>query len=196
MPEIDPPIPIDVIRELVSTDVVDPYIENLISSICSLTGSVTMFSGGVKENTIPSSCEAIVDFRTLPNHDVKNILAALEKLVKRLGYSTSDDSTGARVSLEIYKSTDPSYFYRWRDSDDLKKLREAITKSYGSPPCYFLSPASADGEFLRNTGWCKKTVSFGPGRFLNAHAKNEWIEIFDFINAIKTYTLFAHELIK
>ncbi len=196
MPKIDPPIPIDVLRELVSTDVVDPYIENLISSVRSLTGAVTMFSGGVKENTIPSSCEAIVDFRTLPNHNVENILKALEKLIKYLGYSKSDDSTGTSVSLEIYKSTDPSYFYEWKDSEYLKKMREAITKSYGSPPCYFLSPASADAEFLRNTGWCKKTVSFGPGRFLNAHAKNECIEISDFINAIKTYTIFAHDLIK
>ncbi|MFW9825081.1 MAG: M20/M25/M40 family metallo-hydrolase, partial [Candidatus Thorarchaeota archaeon] len=61
---------------------------------------------------------------------------------------------------------------------------------------YLLYPPSADAHYLRNTGYCPQTVLFGPGSAGTAHATNEYIEVQDFVNAIKVYTLFAYNFLK
>ncbi|MFX0140185.1 MAG: M20/M25/M40 family metallo-hydrolase, partial [Candidatus Hodarchaeota archaeon] len=60
----------------------------------------------------------------------------------------------------------------------------------------FIYPASQDAQFIRNGGYCPATVSFGPGSGASAHAVNEFVEIKDFLNAIKVYALFAYKFIK
>jgi acetylornithine deacetylase/succinyl-diaminopimelate desuccinylase-like protein len=57
-------------------------------------------------------------------------------------------------------------------------------------------PASADAHYIRNSGFCNKTVLLGPGNGSTAHSINENIEINDFINAIKVYSLFAYRFLK
>jgi len=59
-----------------------------------------------------------------------------------------------------------------------------------------LAPGSTDAHYYRNDGYCKETIHFGPGGATLMHANNEYIEIEDFINAIKVYTLFAYNFLK
>ena len=71
-----------------------------------------------------------------------------------------------------------------------------IGKIYNKKPFYLLLPASADAHYIRNSGFCPQTVLFGPGRGEKAHAVDEYIEIEDFINSIKVYSLFAYKFLK
>ncbi|MHA2051854.1 MAG: M20/M25/M40 family metallo-hydrolase, partial [Promethearchaeota archaeon] len=57
-------------------------------------------------------------------------------------------------------------------------------------------PPSSDAHYLRNDGFCPHTIHFGPGSAGTAHTTNENMEIQDYINAIKVYTLFAYNFLK
>ncbi|GAI64024.1 unnamed protein product [marine sediment metagenome] len=61
-------------------------------------------------------------------------------------------------------------------------------------PIFF--PAGADASHYRNSGYCTSTILFGPGLATISHAVNEYIEIQDYIKAIKVFTLFAYSFLK
>jgi acetylornithine deacetylase len=78
----------------------------------------------------------------------------------------------------------------------LKDFRNIVEKIYGKKPFFLLYPACADAHFLRNNGYCPQTILFGPGSANTAHSIDEYVEIQDFINAIKVYAIFAYNFLK
>ncbi|MFX1490038.1 MAG: M20/M25/M40 family metallo-hydrolase, partial [Promethearchaeota archaeon] len=81
-------------------------------------------------------------------------------------------------------------------SSALKDFYNIVEKVYEKKPIYFFLPASADAVHYRNTGFCESAIIFGPGIAATAHAINEYMELQDFINAIKVYSLFAYDFLK
>ena len=100
------------------------------------------------------------------------------------------------VVLEIQHESEGSYWNGWEKSSDLKEFTSIVEKVYERTPFYFLYPACADAHYYRNHDYCPATILFGPGSASTAHAIDEFIEIEDFINAIKVYTLFAYKFLK
>jgi len=159
-----------------------------------------MVHSGIKENVIPDKCQAIINFRIFPTQTPKMVLKALKQLIEDLGYqvknSLSAKSDEIYFSLETHHYTKASYFNRWEESGTLKEFYDVVKECYKQNPIYFLFPASADAEYLRNDGYCEETILFGPGDYEQAHTTNESIEIQDFIHAIQVYTLFAYRFLK
>ncbi|MHA2391892.1 MAG: M20 family metallopeptidase [Promethearchaeota archaeon] len=177
-----------------------PILQNVITSNTQFARSLTMISGGIKPNVVPDLCEATMDFRLLPGQTTEMILDALKKLINDLGYPVKDDPTcepeEVFVYIDVLQRGEASYWADWRSSKPLELFYNIVENTYGKKPIYFFMPASADARFYRNTGYCPPTILFGPGNAGTAHAVNEFIEIQDYLNAIKVYSIFAFKFLK
>lgn len=211
IPKIEPPLSEDELKELInitfpSRDAFErileeqPVVQSLIKANLHFSKSVTMINGGIKPNVIPDKCEAIIDFRLLPRQTIEMVLNGLKKLINELGYEIEDESTRDDnepfVNLDVQFQGEPSYWNDWKESQVLKDFYDIVEKIYKKKPFYFFFPASADAKYYRNTNFCQSTIMFGPGNVRVAHSTNEYIELQDFINAIKVYTLFAYNYLK
>jgi acetylornithine deacetylase/succinyl-diaminopimelate desuccinylase-like protein len=65
-----------------------------------MTVSPTMIRGGVKENVIPSACEAVFDCRILPGQTVVGALALIRHLLERVGLD--------KLTFEVVHANEPS----------------------------------------------------------------------------------------
>ena len=210
IPKTEPPIHLSELKDLlldifpnreilerILTD--QPLLQHILKSLTSLTKSLTMINGGIKSNVIPDRCESLIDFRLLAGQNTEMLMNALEKLVNKLGYQVKNEPAGAPeevfVYLEIISESEASYWKNWRDSQTLKEFTEIVHKIYKKKPLYFLLPASADASFYRNSEFCQPTIIYGPGNASTAHAIDESIDIQDFINSIKVYTIFAYNFL-
>ncbi|KKK40267.1 hypothetical protein LCGC14_1782860 [marine sediment metagenome] len=206
LPKSEPPLSLDELKEMMSVAFPSqeifnkilneqPILQDVLKANIELVKNLTMIKGGIKPNVIPDLCEAVIDFRLLPNQTTEMVLDALKNVIKNLGYQIKNQPTGAPeevfVYLEVLSETEASYWNDWRDSKILKDFYTTVEKIYKKKPFYFFFPAGADASFYRNNGYCKPTIMFGPGVASTAHAVNEYIEIQDYINSIKVYTLFA-----
>ncbi|MBD3256712.1 MAG: ArgE/DapE family deacylase [Candidatus Lokiarchaeota archaeon] len=211
IPNVDPPIELNKLKELVAASFPNkesfktiykqqPLLSNTIKALTQFTKSMTMINAGIKENVVPDVCVAKMDFRLLPGQDVDMVIDGVKTLITDLGYNVKlddeEETEEVYFKLEIEEESEPSYWKDWEDSKDLQTLYSIVEKVYDKKPFYFLLPASADANFLRNTGYCPETVIFGPGVATTAHTSEEYVEIQDFINTIKTYALFAYEILK
>ena len=212
MPKINPPLSYNKLKELLGQFFPDKQtfekilneqriLQDILQSLTHFTKSFTMINGGIKENVIPDKCEGILDFRLLPGQSPETIINALKNMIiEELGYSVKSELIGSSeeifVYIEIYRQGDGSYWENWEKSQTLQDLRNIIEQVYRAKPIILLSPGATDAHYYRNSNYCQQTVIFGPGALTNMHATNESIEIQDFINAIKVYSLFAYNYLK
>ncbi|MFX0187952.1 MAG: M20 family metallopeptidase [Candidatus Hodarchaeota archaeon] len=211
VPKVSPPISLNKLKKLVSASFPNkenfervyneqPLLSNVMKALTQFTYSVTMINAGIKENVVPGRCEAKIDFRLLPGQNVDIIINEIKKIIQELGYHIKNTPIGGPeeiyVYLEIEQQSEASYWKEWENSQTLKELYDIVEKVYNQKPFYFLLPASADANFLRNTNYCPQTVIFGPGVAASAHTVDEHVEIQDFLNAIKVFTLFAYKFLK
>lgn len=211
IPEVAPPMPESKLLKLLSSAFPNeeifnriyneqPQLESIVKSLLQSTKSMNIIKGGVKENVVPDYCESIIDFRLLPGQKPEVIINALKKLITDIGYKTKDSPKGDPneifVYLEIFSIAEPSYWKDWEDSQEIKDFFNLVEKIYGKKPIYFLFPGTTDAQYYRNSNFCQKVINFGPGNAATMHAINENLEIQDFINAIKVYTLWAYNFLK
>lgn len=211
IPKIEPPLSENELKELInitfpSRDAFErilvevPDVQSLIKTNLHFAKNITMINGGIKPNVIPDKCEAIIDFRLLPGQTIEMVLNGLKKLINELGYQIKDKPIGEPeeifMYLEVKFQGEPSYWNDWKNSQVLKTFYDIVEKIYEKKPFYFFFPASGDAKYYRNTNYCESTIMFGPGNVRVAHATNEYVEIEDFINSIKVYTLFANNYLK
>ncbi len=212
IPKIKPPLSSEEIKKLMSVAFPSlealekiigeqPMLDSVIKALTQFTKSLTIIKGGIKDNVVPDKCEAVIDFRLLPGQEIDPIINSLKKLIEEdLGYTLKTKPIGDPeeifVYIEIIQYSEPSYWNDWEKSTILKSFYGIVEKAYNRKPFYLLYPASADASHLRNKGYCPETIMFGPGSGASAHSTDEYIEIEDFINAIKVYALFAYNYLK
>ena len=209
--KIKPPISLENLKKLMGTAFPNdeifnriyneqPLLQNIVKSLTQFTKSLNIIKGGIKENVIPDRCEAIIDFRLLHGQTTDMILNGLEKLVNSLGYEIKKEPTEVKgeifVYLEVYHQGEASIWNNWEESQALKDLSVIYEQIYNRKPIFFLAPGATDAHYYRNSGFCPQTIGIGPGNAASMHAIDEYIEIQDFINMIKVYTLFAYNFLK
>ncbi len=171
------------------------YMENYFEFIPQLTCSCTIFKAGSVANVIPGECEATINIRFLPRHNVDVIYETLkyriEQEAKKLQIEPlplMDPSVGASASI----------FKNYKDSEELIEFSEIVKEVYGKEPFHFFYPATTDARLFRTElepPFCPQTIIFGPGYIKEAHQVNEKVKIEDFLNAIRVYTLFAYDFL-
>lgn len=78
----------------------DKYFAEELRAKLRITVTPTIIHGGVKENIIPSECEAVFDCRVLPGQKPKVVLKELKKLLKDAGLD--------KLTFETIQANDPS----------------------------------------------------------------------------------------
>ena len=211
LPNVKPPMSEEKIKELISATFPNrehfdkvyneqPLIQNFVKSLTKYTKSINMISGGIKANIIPNRCEAVMDIRTLPGQNTKMLVEALKKLIEKIGYEVRYTPHGNPedifVYLEVLNDAEASYWKNWEKSKKLMYLYSLIERIYKKRPFYSLYPAAADAHYYRASDYCNKTLLFGAGNAAKAHTIDEYIELEDYINVIKVYTLFSFDYLK
>jgi acetylornithine deacetylase/succinyl-diaminopimelate desuccinylase-like protein len=103
----------------------------------------TMIHGGVKENIIPSECEAVFDCRVLPGQSVEETLSTIKSMLEPVGME--------KLTFEIIQMHDGS------ESTTQTPLYSAITNVLKDfePNCGVtptLTTGGTDSRFFRETG--------------------------------------------
>ncbi len=103
----------------------------------------TIINGGVKENIIPSECEASFDCRVLPGQSVEETLATIKVLLKDVGFD--------KLSFEIIQ------MHNGNESTTQTPLYSSITSVLREedPNCGItptLTTGGTDSRFFRETG--------------------------------------------
>ena len=108
-----------------------------------MTIAPTMIHGGVKENIIPSDCEAVFDCRILPGQNVNETIDLIKSLLKDVGLD--------KLSFEFIQAHDGS------ESTTNTPLYDIIASVLGEfePGCGVtptLTTGGTDSRFFRETG--------------------------------------------
>jgi acetylornithine deacetylase/succinyl-diaminopimelate desuccinylase-like protein len=78
----------------------DKYLAEELRARIRMTVTPTMIQGGVKENIIPSECEAVFDCRVLPGQTPTEALSEIKGLLKDAGLE--------KLTFEIIQANEPS----------------------------------------------------------------------------------------
>jgi acetylornithine deacetylase/succinyl-diaminopimelate desuccinylase-like protein len=78
----------------------DKYLAEELRARLRMTVTPTMINGGVKENIIPSECEAVFDCRVLPNQSPTEALSEVKGLLKDAGLD--------KLTFETIQANEPS----------------------------------------------------------------------------------------
>jgi acetylornithine deacetylase/succinyl-diaminopimelate desuccinylase-like protein len=114
-----------------------------LRAMLRMTIAPTVIHGGVKENIIPSECEAIFDCRILPGQNTKEAFEYIKSLLKDVGLE--------RLDFEIIQANDPS---ESPANTPLYELIVNVLKEF-EPNCSavpFLLTGGTDSRFFRRTG--------------------------------------------
>jgi acetylornithine deacetylase/succinyl-diaminopimelate desuccinylase-like protein len=108
-----------------------------------MTVTPTMIHGGVKENVIPSECEAVFDCRVLPGQTTADAMDKIKSLLKKVGLE--------KLEFEIIQANEPS-----ESPSDTALYREiASTLRKFEPDCTVapdMVTGGTDSRFLRKLG--------------------------------------------
>jgi succinyl-diaminopimelate desuccinylase len=212
LPSIEPPIAKDKLKKMINTTFPSyeifekiyneqPMLQNVVKALTNFTKSLTIIKGGIKDNVVPDSCEAFIDFRLLPGQNAETIINALKQLIENdLKYSLKNEGSEQMkelcVEMEIIQLSDPSYWIDWESSKEIHEFKALVDGTYSKKSFFLMYPASSDAHYIRNSDYCPQTILFGPGIGPLAHTVNEFVEIEDYLNAIKVFTIFAYKFLK
>jgi acetylornithine deacetylase/succinyl-diaminopimelate desuccinylase-like protein len=114
-----------------------------VRAMVRMTVSPTMIQGGVKENVIPSECEAVFDCRVLPGQSPEEALVLIRGLLDDVGLE--------KLEFEIIQSNEPS---ESRVDTALYGLIVDVLREFDSD-CLVapeMSTGGTDSRFLRRVG--------------------------------------------
>ncbi|MEM3699551.1 MAG: M20/M25/M40 family metallo-hydrolase [Candidatus Bathyarchaeia archaeon] len=124
-----------------------------LRAMLRMTIAPTVIHGGIKENIIPSECEAIFDCRILPGQNTKEAFEYIKNLLKDVGLE--------KLDFEIIQAHDPS---ESPSNTPLYELIVNVVKEF-EPSCSavpFLLTGGTDSRFFRRIG--SVCYGFGPMR--------------------------------
>jgi len=121
----------------------EKYLAEELRARLRMTVTPTIIRGGVKENIIPSECEAVFDCRVLPGQNPTKALSEIKQLLKNAGLG--------KLSFEIIQVNDPS---ESAVSTPLYKLIVKVLQEF-EPQCRstpVMLTGGTDSRFFRRMG--------------------------------------------
>lgn len=169
----------------------EPNFGRLLRSLTRMTIAVTIVKGGVKENVIPSECEAIVNCRLLPGQDGNYALSIVKQALKDIPNIEIDVERSSPASSSPVNKTLLKNF---------KLVLSEIIPNYKLQVAPFLMPGSSDSRYLRSLGAI--VYGFSPinpevnyNELMNlAHGIDEKIDVGSLVLTAKFLTLLPLKL--
>ncbi len=121
----------------------DKYFAEELRARLRMTVTPTMIQGGMKENIIPSECEAVFDCRVLPGQSPKKTMSEIKKLL--------EDACLDKLTFETIQANEPS---ESKLKTPLHEQIEKVLKEY-EPECSFVPVmlnGGTDSRFFRKRG--------------------------------------------
>jgi acetylornithine deacetylase/succinyl-diaminopimelate desuccinylase family protein len=154
------------------------------------TLTVTLFSGGTLQNTVPARAVVTVDRRLLPGDTHAACDDELTRLLERLSAARPD----AQVrNITVIVATSPS---QTPAGSPILDVALAATADVGRPqagPVGF--PAGCDMSKLVNTAHIP-TVICGPGSLDQAHSPDEFVDVDQVTDAARIYERIARRFLR
>jgi succinyl-diaminopimelate desuccinylase len=150
--------------------------------------SVTMISGGTKENVIPESCSLVLDRRINPEESGDRVEAEIRSILDRLASGDGDfkytlQRTMVYESAEIPTDALLARVVRQYAARVAGIAREPYGTLFSSDVRNFINDANIEA------------ITFGPGAPNQPHTFNESIEIDEVVKCIRVLLLTAKELL-
>jgi len=137
---VNPELSDEVLGELAETE--KPLAEEIRPRI-RMTIAPTVIHGGVKENVIPSECEAVFDCRVLPGQDTAETLQFIRKLLKDVGVD--------KLAFEVVQANEPSESPTETPLYEvIASVLRAVESGCGVAP--MLMTGGTDSRFFRRMG--------------------------------------------
>ncbi|MDH3189615.1 MAG: M20/M25/M40 family metallo-hydrolase [Acidimicrobiia bacterium] len=147
----------------------------------------TMIHSGVIPSMVPGSCEVHVDRRMIPGESVDEILTTVGSAISR-GVLDADIEVSVAEEEGIYDAAEID-----QTSTIVGYMTSAI-ESQGEAVRIFGTPYSSDIRHLINSAGIE-SVTYGPGRASEMHARNEHVQIVDLALAARVVALFCSRAI-
>ena len=169
----------------------DAQMASRLRGLSRMTISATMIEGGIKSNSIPSSCRITCDVRTLPHQDEAYVRQEIEKMVQGI----------PDVEVEIDYTAVPSMAPY--DTDFALKIRNATEQSLDGSEAVWLptfTTGFTDSRFLRPLG----TLVYGfqvshpedSAALANIHGTNESVDVRSLILGTKMLIALAIDVLE
>ena len=140
----------------------------------STTAAVTTVSGGQNINSVPDSASFTVDFRTVPSHRHRELIAEIQRLC------------GDEAAIEVV--TDFKGFATVPDHSAIKPLMTILQDRLGSGPDPMGAPYFTDASALVPGFDDAATVVIGPGEAAQCHQTDEFCYVHRIDEAFEIYT--------
>jgi carboxypeptidase PM20D1 len=146
------------------------------------TQAVTLVSGGTRENVLPGSAEAVVNYRILPGDTMDSIKIRAESLLKNSPVRVEEFDGWPSNDPVLESSDDPSVTERF-----LEFIEDCFPGTVAAP---YLMTASTDSKFYRTLS--PRILRFAPFSadaeiLKTVHGVNERIDREDFAGMIRFY---------
>jgi succinyl-diaminopimelate desuccinylase len=136
-------------------------------------------------NVMPADAYMTLDIRTVPGQDLEMLEEQLQGILRRLGETDPD----FKAELEIIERRP------WTETARDEPIVRACDRAYrivsgGKEPVYNGVPGATDGTFL--WAWANIPIlTTGAGDRLIPHQKNEYVEVWELIEAARLYAVAA-----
>src|SRR5271157_4419515 len=121
----------------------DKHLAEELRACLRMTATPTIIRGGVKENIIPSECEAVFDCRILPGQSINETIDLIKTLLNKVGLD--------KLSFEFIQAHDGS---ESTINSPLYRVINDVLKEF-EPTCGVtptLTTGGTDSRFFRETG--------------------------------------------
>jgi succinyl-diaminopimelate desuccinylase len=151
------------------------------------SGSINLFTGGVKSNVVPDAAEIFIDRRLIPGEVPAEVAAEIEAIVQ----AAVADLPGISAHFEQYEMASSA---TWNDvNSHIAKTAIAANVRVGLSPEVAGFSMATDGRFFARAG--VPTIIYGPGDPRTAHIPDEWVGIDEILEATRFYTVAAVKLL-
>ena len=146
----------------------------------STTASVTTVVGGQNINSVPDSAVFTVDFRTVPSHDHRELLAQIQGLC------------GDEASIQVI--TDFKGFATAPDHSAIEPLMAVLGDRFGHRPVPAGAPYFTDASALVPGFDDVATVVIGPGEAAQCHQTDEFCYVHRIDEAFEIYSALVRRM--
>ncbi|TNE38227.1 MAG: M20 family peptidase [Alphaproteobacteria bacterium] len=143
------------------------------------TTAVTVIKGGAKDNVLPASASATVNFRLLPGTTMKEVEAHVKKVIN-----------DPDITIQRLQGNEPSRVSS-RKSEGYKAIEKTIRELFPnvlvSPGLMLAGSDSKNYESISDNNYRFIPMRFGPEDLSRVHGTNERIMIDNYIEVIQYY---------
>lgn len=147
------------------------------------SGNVGVISGGEAGSTVPDYCCIQLCVHYQPGMTYEQVVQEYTDAI-RLCCEGDAWLHEHAPSVSVYQSGNP--FEMDLSHPFVRVFEQSFQEAVGLPLNIVGSPAGCDSRTWHNIAHCP-TLQYGPGRLEQCHAVNEYVEIEQYLNAIKIY---------